>query len=146
MIWRYWFLVWMTACLPTGATPGDTLTEQEAAQLREVANLVANCQPVQGFPFTPCVTGDPIAAVPGLLVQIRVRRMNGTFICDHQEATGCWKRSTMTLSYDVSGKIHDPKGILDHELLHALLWAIDDWRHWCSLHNANMNDTWDCYE
>ena len=131
----------LSSCIQlTGPTrPGDTLTEQEATQLREVAALVASCQPVQGFPFIPCVEGDPLAAVPGLITDIRVVHKDGHFICNNMRAVGCWKQSTKTLTY-ITGNM----GALEHELLHALLWAVDDDRHVCSLHFTD--GIWDCYK
>ena len=138
----------VAGCLftPSQLTSQGRMNEQEFQQLALLAKRVALCKPIQSFPFDPCVEGDVVAAVPVLLKKIRIRRMDGEFECNGAPAVGCWNSTSMTLSYDTSGKTHDPDGILDHELLHMLLWAVDDSRHRCSIHDFDGNGVWDCYE
>lgn len=142
-------LPFLMGCL-TFASPlpaGDTLNDREAAQLEQLARLVASCSPVQGFPWVPCPLGITDTTVPGLVVILRIKRVDGTFPCaSFDEAVGCYNHAYRTITVDVSGKLYDPEGTLDHEFLHALLWSIDDPRKHCSLHDFNDNELWDCYE
>ena len=138
----------IAGCLftPSQLLSAGPMNEREFQQLALLAKRVALCQPIQGFPFDPCVEGDVVAAVPPLLAKVRVQHMDGEFECNSAPAVGCWNSASMTLSYDTSGKKYDPESILDHELLHMLLWAVDDSRYHCSIHDFDRNGVWDCYE
>ena len=79
--------------------------------------------------------------------RIRIERMDRPFTCGFvEDAVGCWTAHDHLLRYDKSDKIYGVKGILEHEFLHALFYKLGDARHWCSLHDADKNQVWDCYE
>ena len=127
------------------------LNSMEMDVLADVADLVQHCKTVQGFPLSapgyPCPEGNVAMAAIELAQKIRVERMPGVFTCGwNGDAVGCWTADDHLLRYDSSGKIYAVEGVLEHEFLHALLGELDDSRHWCSLHDNNNNQIWDCYE
>ena len=138
----------IAGCLftPSQLLSQGRMNEREFQQLALLAKRVALCKPIQSFPFDPCVEGDVVAAVPVLLKKIRIWHMDGEFECNGAPAVGCWNSASMTLSYDTSGRTYPPEDILDHELLHMLLWFVDDPRYQCSLHDFDQNGIWDCNE
>lgn len=150
-LWVSLGTVTMTGCLVLSPSPMITkhtpLTGYEIERLKGVAALVTACTPIQGFPFEPCATGDTITATIELIRGLRIVRWQGPFTCGFEEiAVGCFNPGTWALQYDVSGKTYPAEDILDHELLHAVLWVLGDSRHWCSLHDRDGNEKWDCYE
>lgn len=152
LFWILFALVCVQAFLGCLFTPSPMalatpLTEYEGERLNMIAAKVADCVEIQAFPFIPCATGDTDWAESILVQQLRVIRHHKSFPCaDVEWAAGCYNARTNLLQYDVRGKHYPADDILDHELLHALLWVLGDPRHGCSLHDSDKNNVWDCYE